>query len=307
MEMIEIEAFVAVARHGGLTRAATALQISQPAVSRRLDLLERELGARLFERQRGGMRLTDAGTAFLPHAQQVLASARDGVAAVQALEQEDRGNITLALVGTLASTRLTAELRHFRAAHPRVRLMLRTARSDEVSTMVREGDAHLGLRYFADPHPDLVSLSVAEERLVVVCAADTGPAGREDCTAADLAGMPWVAFPTDAGSSGEGFARVLQQQLLRLGLDRAEIIPVDSLTAQKRLIEAGFALGLLPESSVEEEAQIGTLRRLAVPGMEAAVPIVLVHRHNAYLSGAVRGLLAALTPPAAAASAPEYR
>jgi DNA-binding transcriptional LysR family regulator len=104
MEMIEIEAFVAVARHGGLTRAAAALQISQPAVSRRLDLLERELGARLFERQRGGMRLTDAGAAFLPHAHQVLASVRDGTAAVQALEQEDRGHITLAPVGTLAST-----------------------------------------------------------------------------------------------------------------------------------------------------------------------------------------------------------
>jgi DNA-binding transcriptional LysR family regulator len=133
MELNEIEAFVTISRSGSFTRAATILYISQPAISRRIELLERELGAPLFERLPTGVRLTEAGQAFLPYAQQVLAAMRDGAAAVRSLEEEEQGSITLALVGTLASTRLTEQLQKFRETYPNVRLLLRTARSDEVS------------------------------------------------------------------------------------------------------------------------------------------------------------------------------
>src|ERR1051326_7159267 len=145
MELSEIEAFVTIHRLGGFTRAATGLSVSQPAISRRIELLERELGAPLFERLPTGVRLTAAGQAFLPYAQQALAATQDGAAAVRALEEEEQGTlcVTLALVGTLASTRLTRQLQTFREAYPRVRLLLRTARSDEVSDLVQQGDALL--------------------------------------------------------------------------------------------------------------------------------------------------------------------
>jgi len=91
VEIDHVEAFVAIVRRGGFTRAATSLHLSQPAVSRRLDLLEREVGQRLFDRARGGARLTEAGRAFLPHAEALLASMRDGVEAVQALDRADHG------------------------------------------------------------------------------------------------------------------------------------------------------------------------------------------------------------------------
>jgi len=141
VEIDQVEAFVTIIRRGGFTRAATALHLSQPAVSRRLELLEREVGQPLFDRTRGGARLTEAGRTFLPHAEALLASMRDGVAAVQALNRADRGTVTLALVGTLASTTLTARLQRFRRAHPHVRLALRTALSREVTALVRRGDS----------------------------------------------------------------------------------------------------------------------------------------------------------------------
>src|SRR5947209_3585151 len=162
MEMIEIEAFVAIARAGSVSRAAVAVRLSQPAMSRRIDLLEREIGVALFDRVPSGGRLTEAGQALLPYAQQVRAAARDGAEAARALEAEERGTITLALVGTLARTGLTARLRHFRDAWPGVRLLMHTARSDEVSAMVQRGDAQIGLRYFAGPDRDLIAQPVAD-------------------------------------------------------------------------------------------------------------------------------------------------
>src|SRR5438874_8374751 len=107
MEVDQVEAFVAIVRRGGFTRAAATLHLSQPAISRRLLLLERELGAPVFERIRSGVVLTDAGRAFLPHAEALLASMRDGIEAVRALHGADRGAVTLAVVGTLASSPLT--------------------------------------------------------------------------------------------------------------------------------------------------------------------------------------------------------
>ncbi|GHO87062.1 transcriptional regulator [Dictyobacter formicarum] len=288
MELSEIEAFVTIHRAGGFTRAAELLHLSQPAVSRRIELLERELGAPLFERLSSGIRLTEAGLAFLPYAQQVLAGISDGRTAVHALEEEEQGTITFALVGTLASTKLTTHLQAFRETYPRIRLRLRTARSDEVSTLVQQGDAHLGLRYFADPRPDIHSLFAINEPLLVISAAHSRFGTSEPTEPAALLGVPWVTFPRSSGSSGEPFARLLERQLVRHELDTAERIVIDSLTAQKRLIEADFGVGLLPASSIEEELHLGTVRVLPIAALQTSVPVMIIHRRQAYLSRAVR-------------------
>ena len=70
---------------------------------------------------------------------------------------------------------------------------------------------------------------------------------------------------------------------------------MDSLTAQKRMVEAGFGLAVLPESSLEEELRAGTLRPVPVPGLTATIPVVLIRRRHAFTSGAVRALIATLT------------
>jgi DNA-binding transcriptional LysR family regulator len=293
VELDHVEAFVAIVRRGGFTRAATALHLSQPAVSRRLDLLERELGRPLFDRTRGRASLTEAGRTFLPHAEAVLASVRDGAEAVRALDQPDRGTVTLALVGTLASTRLSARLQQFRRTHPGVRLALRTALSDEVSALVRRGEAALGLRYFPDRHPDLVAVELYREPMLTVSSPTHRLARARRPSPRALAGEPWVTFPVRHGT-GESYARILGERLAACGLGDAEMVPIDSLTAQKRLVEAGFGLGLLPESSVEEELRLGTLRALPIPALRTSIPVVLLRRQRAYLSGATRALMALL-------------
>src|SRR5260370_33139305 len=137
MELDLVEAFVSMVRRGGFTRAAATLRVSQPAISRRVHLLERELGAPLFERIRSGVILTDAGRVFLPHAGALLASMRDGIDAVGALRGADQGAVTLAVVCTLVSTSLTARLRRRRDDFPGIDVRVRTALSHEISALVR--------------------------------------------------------------------------------------------------------------------------------------------------------------------------
>jgi DNA-binding transcriptional LysR family regulator len=164
--------------------------------------------------------------------------------------------------------------------------------------MVQSGEVHLGLRYFADPHPDRVSQVVGEETLAIVCSAQHVFETAWPTTAQELAGMPWVSFPTGVGDSGEPFTQVLERQLMMAGLAPAELIAIDSLTAQKRLIEADFGFGLLPLSSIQEKLQLGTLRTLDIKTLQSSVPVVVIYRQNDYLSQAVQSLLQLFAGPA---------
>lgn len=291
MDFAMVEAFVAVVEAGGFTRAAHALHLSQPALSRRIALLEHELGQAVLERGRSGARLTDAGEAFLPHAQAALACVRDGVAAVRALAHGDVGRLTLAIVGTLASTGLTTRLARIRKELPELRLLLRTGSSAEVSGLVRRGDATLGLRYFADPSPDVVSRVVAREPMLVIAPPDHALATARRIPARRLAGEAWVGFASRRGTVVDGFGQLLVRRLAAADLDQAEVVTIDSLTAQKRLVEAGFGLALVPESSIHEELARGTLCTLDVPQLRAEVDVALIHRKGAFLSPAARRLI----------------
>ncbi|HUN44095.1 MAG TPA: LysR family transcriptional regulator [Acetobacteraceae bacterium] len=293
MDIDGVRTFLAIAEYGSFTRAAWQLHRSQPAISRRLEIVEHELGAPLFERLRGRARLTEAGRIFLPHAEAALASLRDGHEAVRGLQAGIEGAISLALVGTLADTYIVDALREFAARSAQVRLQLRTASSREVADLVRRGEATLGLCYYRVDRSDLVSLEAGHEKLLVVAESGHRLAGRRVRDAHMLAGERWIGFPPAPGERGSG--QTLARQLIRAGLDDADVTLVDSLTAQKRLAQAGFGLALVPESSVRDELRHGALVALDIPLMQTTIPITAIHRRKGYLSAAAKLLLALLT------------
>jgi DNA-binding transcriptional LysR family regulator len=93
----------------------------------------------------------------------------------------------------------------------------------------------------------------------------------------------------------------LARQLIRAGLDGADITLIDSLTAQKRLAQAGFGLALVPESSVSDELRQGALVALDIPSMSTTIPITAIHRRDGYVSSAAKALLKLLIEAAGSA------
>jgi len=288
-----LETFVTIARLRGFARARTVLHCSQPAISRRIALLEAELGARLFDRVSGGVVLTDAGTALLPHAEAALAAIRDGAAAVRDVIRDGGGHVSLAVVGTLANAQLVDRLKRFRRRHAKVRVELRTATSAEVSELVRRGDATFGLRYGSDDSADMVSRTITHEPVIVVAAADHRLADGKRHAPTALAGERWVTFP--ARTSRETYVELLARTLVAAGIDAPDIIAIDSLTAQKRFVEAGFGIAMFARSHVDDELRLGTLAAIEIPALRAKIPVAIVHRKHGYLSTAARELLTELT------------
>jgi DNA-binding transcriptional LysR family regulator len=293
MNLHELQTFVSIAQLGGVTRAAGQLRRSQPAITRRIKLLEDQLRVPLLERGRGGAVLTEAGRTFLPYAEAILAALKDGAQAVQALQGDDHGAVSLAIVGTLAGTTIVEQLRRFSARHRNVRLELRTANSFEVSDMVRRGEVSLGVRYFGDSSAELVSQKISEERVVVVCSAQHKWGGKRLRDPKQLRTDQWFALPMTRHRGS--FAHLVAHQFASAELDDMPVMAIDSLTAQKRLIEAGIGIALLPESSIQEELRLGTLRTIDVPSLQTTVPIHVLYRKNGYLTGASRTLLSIIS------------
>lgn len=290
MNLDEIETFLCIAELGGFTKAAERLNRSQPAISRRITMLEQSVGAPLFEREGRRATLTDAGKVLLPHAETALAALRDGYSAVRERTHKAGGFLTLAIVGTLADTHIVGALRKFRSRFKDARIELRTATSREVSDLVRRGDAALGVRYFPDVDPKLNCIELGTERLYVVVPASHRITADRLTGIEPLAEERWLGFPPTR-SQPESFGRLLETQLIAAGLNNPSITSVDSLTAQKRLVEAGFGISLMPKASVREELRIGSLRVIEVESLKPRIPVVVVLRRNGYRGAAADALV----------------
>ncbi|MEV1248267.1 substrate-binding domain-containing protein [Nonomuraea sp. NPDC050022] len=105
-----------------------------------------------------------------------------------------------------------------------------------------------------------------------------------------LAEHPWITFPPRPGEARQPYADALERLLGRDALTTTEIVPIDSLTAQLKMVEAGFGLALLPRSGVEDEVNSGRIRVLDIAEAAFSIPVALVHRRHGFLSGAAKAL-----------------
>lgn len=161
---------VAVAELGSFTRAAERCFVVQSALSHQIARLEKELGARLFERTSRRVRLTPAGAAFLPAARQCLDAAERAAAEVAAAVGEVRGRLTVGLIPTVAAVDVPAVLKDFHQRHPKARVNLSMGASDELVEQVRQGEievAFLGVPVTASPR-GVMARELARERLIAV-------------------------------------------------------------------------------------------------------------------------------------------
>lgn len=290
MDSEALRTFLMIHRQGGVSQAARALHRSQPAISRRIALLEDELGVPLFERVAGRTLLSAAGRVMVPYAERAVAAAQDAENAIRELTQQGAGPVSLAVVGTLAGSQLSQILKRFARAHPKVELGLRMATSAEVSNLVSRGEATIGLRYDVDRLRDLDHERLASEPLQVVCGLDHPLAGGRIAQLADLRDEQWIAFPEIPGRREISASHVFSLFLTH-GLGEIAWTPVDSLTAQKRLVEAGLGIALLSQSHAADELRFRSLAIIRVDDLQASQDVVAVTRRGGFLSAASQRLL----------------
>jgi DNA-binding transcriptional LysR family regulator len=290
----QIEAFLEVARRQNLSRAAEALFVSQPTLTARLQNLEAALGEQLFIRTRRGMRLTEAGEAFLPFAEHAVRALADGRERLGELRSGMAGRLVLGAPPTVTTYALPAPLARFSAAHPSVRLAVKTGTSEEILEMVLHDQVQLGIMR-AVAHQEIESVPLYTDMLVLIAAPGhrlAGGNGRHQARLGDLAGEVLVLF--GRSSSHLDFTTAMFRQA---GVLLGSVIELDNIEAAKKMVERGLGVSLVPSSTVATELAAGTLTAIElVDASPARREIVAVRRRDAGPpSGAVAVFLDMLT------------
>src|SRR5262249_1785668 len=140
----QLEALVEVVRRGSVTGAAQALYVTQPALTARLNALERDVGTRLLVRRRGGVRLTEAGRAFLPYAERALEAMDEGRLVLGELRRGMSGHVAVCASPIVSTYALPAILNRFSQTHPGVQVSVRTGHSAEIVQLVTPDQAPVG-------------------------------------------------------------------------------------------------------------------------------------------------------------------
>lgn len=253
MELRQLEHFLAVADTAGFTAAARRLHVVQSTVSVSVRALERELGARLFERTTRHVRLTPAGEVLRVEAARTLDAAAAAREAVSAVVEGRRGRVRLGLMHSLLGPDLAAALAGFRADLPLVRLEVSTdpAGSDGLVAAVAQGPLDLAIA--SRPRTDAEGVRtylLSREAMRLAVPPGHPLAGRGVVALADLVGQPFVDVPLGWGSR----ARV-DQAFAAAGLDRSVVVQVGDVATVLQLVDAGTGVALLAPSSAPHDPE----------------------------------------------------
>lgn len=262
MELAQLQAFVQVAHHRSFSRAADALFLTQPSVTARIQSLERELGTRLFERTGRSVKLTDAGRAFMPHAQRVLTSVQEGTDAIEAVRHGEVGSVRLGASASIATYVMPAVLKQFRDRRPRVHVHLSTGTSEEVIERLTGGDVHVAICRLTQ-HPDIQATHLYNDDLALVVHPSHPFAQRREVTVADLSREPFLFFERSASYHG-----LIYGTLLRMGVVPESVMELDSMETTKHMVEAALGIAMLPVVSIARELEEGRLKIVSIREME---------------------------------------
>ena len=278
-----LQLFVATARRGNVTRAATEAAITQSTATRWLQAIERMAGGRLLERAPGGVRLTTLGGTFLPFAERSVRAVEDGFDHLRDVRSGRAGTLRLGCSEVTSTYFLPRVLLRFREEHPTIDLRVRTGPVTDIAEAVLEGELELAFVPSTEDGRFEAVLLEADAHVFVVSAQN--PLARQPRTSlADLAAHGVILF-----GIGEPTAPYGLEPFLAAHLTPRIVMEVDSVETAKRMVLEGFGAALLPHMAVDDELASGRLATVQLDDVELGHWHVRVVRRRMAASSGPQG------------------
>jgi DNA-binding transcriptional LysR family regulator len=245
MELRHLRYFIAVAEEQNISRAAERLHLSQPPLTRQIQLLEQKVGTRLFDRSSTGVALTAAGRFFLEDARLILAMVTQAEERARSAGLGQIGRIDIAVFGSVMFDDLPQLLARFRDTHPRVEVVLHTLNKGDQIEALRQHRITIGFNRLTSNFTDIATTRLKAERLVIALHHSHPLAARKRLSLEDLEGCPLVLF-----SSGPrpNFTDLVFSLFQQLGLKPVVSQTVEDSVTGVALVAAGFGACLVPGS-----------------------------------------------------------
>ena len=287
----DLEVFLAVKDTGSFHLAAERLNLSQPAVSRRIRKLEEALDSPLFERTTRAVKPTLAAKRLQARAEAILQDAQETAQAMRddsvAYAHQRNAVVTVASIPTVIAGLFPAALRTFRAAGHNARLRVLDFAANEVAEAVAQGEADFGICSIPALEPGTEFEPLFDDPLVAALARDHDLAGRASLTWADLA-KDALILP----GRGTGNRLLIDEALARARLPLAWTYEVQRTATALELAAGGSGVALLPRSALDGAGPRAAFCRVTDP--EVMRPVGLLRRSGQSDTAAAAALMQAL-------------
>ena len=277
MDSRDLATFAAVARLGGMGRAARALNTVQSNVTQRVRRLEETLGVSLFDRSRAGAQLTAAGRRLFPYAQRLDSLLSEAARATRD-DGEPSGSLTVGSLETTAALRLAPLLASYANSYPKVDIVLRTGTTAELIERVLDRELEGALVAGPVSHPELTGTALFEEELALLSA----PGHRSISHILKQADLRMIIL-----RAGCSYRQRLEELLARRGIVGLRRLEFGTIEAILGAVSADLGVTLLPRALVGKPWRGGRIAVHRLPASEARVQTIFVRRHDMLCSSAL--------------------
>lgn len=274
MDIRQLQYFVRIAELGSVSRAADALAVAQPALSRQIRLLEVELGVSVFIRHGRGVRLTDPGKTLYEHALGILHQCDRTRDLLQHSVEQVSGKVTVGLPPSLCKLLAAPLLGALKEKHSSIRVTVREGLSSHLKDWLVGGSLDCALVYNATPSPEIVAMPLGVEPRWLV-SSKRSRFNRKRISLSELARLPLI-LPSRPHATRLNVDRVLAE----IGQVANVVAEIDGVPAILELVRWGFGHAVLPLAAVKASGNASLFVTTAIAGrvVESKLSVVTAAR-----------------------------
>jgi DNA-binding transcriptional LysR family regulator len=262
MNLHHLRLFTAVVNHGGFTKAAASLHLSQPAISKSLNELERQLNLTLLERNGRSIRLTDAGQALYARAREIFGVEWIAEQELREIRGLKRGVLRIGASTTIATYMLPPYLGRFHLRHPGIRIRATSANTRTVLRMLLESRADIALVEGPVSHPQVEVQPWLDDELVVISHPQHRLLSRNDVDVGMLVREQFIVR-----EPGSGTRDVSARALALHGVRLTNTMRVGGTESIKQAVAAGLGLAIVSRAAAADQLALGKIAVLSVNGL----------------------------------------
>lgn len=259
MDIKQLRTFITILEVENLTKAAAMLNLVQPAVSRQMQMLEEELGVKLFHRSRHGMALTEDGKLLEPYARRILNELEAAKLELTASKGVVRGKVHIGVLSSISELLSTLIMSLIKEKYPEVQLKISVAYSGHLKQWLEAGDIDLALMYDATPSKLIDMIPLVKEPLFLIGSAQSNLQSKQSLALDQIQQLPLI-LPFHPHRLRSLIEQAYQQQDFDLNV----YAETNDLNIQKQLVIQNFGYSILPLVSVIHEFQTGQIKVAAI-------------------------------------------
>lgn len=283
MELTQLQAFVAISQYGSFSEASEQLHLTQPAITKRIQALESDLDAILFDRVGRSIKLTEAGETLLPQARKLLQQMEDCRRAIRELHGKVAGTLHIGTSHHVGLHRLPPYLKHYRRQYPEVALDFKFLDSEQAYQAVLAGDIELAIVTLPQiAHDSLQTQAIWQDELCVVVGEEhpLSQYGGQILKPNQLLAYQAI-LPNENTFTYQIISKVLQTEHNKI----QTTMTTNNLETIRMLVSIGLGWSVLPKGMLDEQ-----MIALKIP-YQLTRTLGLVHHRNRSLSNAAQAMM----------------